>query len=182
VRWRSAAAAALTAIALAGCGGDEPRSAGGRDGVTADDAFVVRLYAQQQASAELLRQARSRVRARPAKRLVVPMTELRKQTLARLEPHRKEVGAPAELADLGVSREQAAEDVTPASLKGVKPLDPAFLATMARLDDGATALAKAELARGRDPAIKDLARRLIVDLARESGRIDAAIAALQQTA
>ena len=179
--WRSAVAAAVAAIVLAGCGAsDSGRSAAPE--LPADDAFVVRLYAQQQAAAALLRDAEGQVRAPEAKRLVAPLLEQRETTIAQLEPHRREVDSPEELADLGVTREQAAEDVTPTALEGVRPLDPAFLATMARVGEGTIALAKAEVAQGRDSVVKEFAQQLIVDQMRENTRINRALAALQQTA
>jgi uncharacterized protein (DUF305 family) len=149
---------------------------------SADDAFVVRLQAQQQTTKQLLETTRERLRARAAKRLVTPMLDLRERTLGRLEPFVRKAGSVERAEDLGVSREQSGEDVPANALDGTRPLDPAFLATMARLDDGTVALAKAELARGRDPAVKELARQLIVDHRQERTRIDQALAALQQDA
>jgi uncharacterized protein (DUF305 family) len=180
VRSRSAAAAALAILALAGCGGDSGREAAPAE--RPDDAFVVRAYAQQQVALALLRSVRERVRERDVRALIAPMVELRERRLAELEPLRTEVGAPEELADLGVSREQAAEDVTPTALDGVRPLTPAFLATMARHDAGVIALARAEVERGRDPKIQAVAREMVVEYTRELEAINRAIAAFQQAA
>jgi uncharacterized protein (DUF305 family) len=180
VRPWSAAAAALAVLALAGCGGDSGREAA--PATAPDDAFVVRAYAQQQVAQALLRSARERVREREVRRLIAPMLELRERRLAELGPLRTEVGSPDALADLGVSREQAAEDITPAALDGVRPLAPALLATMARHDAGLIALARAEAERGRDPAVQAVARAMIVEYTRELQRVNRAIAALQQAA
>jgi uncharacterized protein (DUF305 family) len=170
-------AALLAVLAMVGCGSAPSHPAA--PAPSPDEAFVARRSAQQQVSVQLLRDARKRVRARAAKRLVAPMLSLRERAIAQLEPLRSGASAPE---GLNVTREQAAEDVTPDALDGVRPLDTAFLATMARLDNGAVALAKAELAQGRDPAVKEVARKLLTDYLGELKRVNEAVAALQQAA
>ncbi len=178
---RGAAAAALAVLALIGCGGDDRTRRPAPPASSLDDAFVVRFYGQQQAGAELLRTARPQVRGAEVKPLVEPMLQLREGTIERLESYREQAGAPDSLADLGVSKSQAAEDVTPAALDGVRPLTPAFLATMVRHDQGAIALLRAELERGRDPGVQALARELLGRYTQELEELNRAIAALQQT-
>jgi uncharacterized protein (DUF305 family) len=180
VRW-GAAVAALAVLALIGCGGDERTRRSAPPASSPDDAFVVRFYAHQQVGAELLRTAGPKVRGADVEPLVEPMQELREGTVERLEPYRERAGAPASLADLGVSQRQAAEDVTPAALDGVRPLTPAFLATMVRHDQGAIALLRAELERGRDPGVQAFARERLGQYTRELEDLNRAIAALQQT-
>jgi uncharacterized protein (DUF305 family) len=170
-------AALVAALVMVG-GGSAPRRPTA-PAPSPDEAFVARLSAQQQVGTQLLRDVRKNLRAREAKRLVAPMLALRERALAQLEPLRS---GSAGSEGLIVTREQAAEDVTPAALDGVRPLDPAFLATMARLDNGAVALAKAELAQGRDPAVKQVASKLLTDYLAELTRINEAVAALQQDA
>ena len=139
----------------------------------------MRFYTQQQTGAELLRTAGPKLRGGDAKRLVTPMQDLRERTLERLEPFRERTGSPESLGDLGVSPTEAAEDVTPAALDGVRPLTPAFLATMVRHDQGAVALLRAELEHGRDPGVKTFARELLGEYAQELEQLNRAIA--QQT-
>jgi uncharacterized protein (DUF305 family) len=171
-------AAALAALALIGCGGDRVERPA-PPAAPADDAFVVRFYTHQQTGAELIRTAGPQLRGAGAKRLVTPMGELRQRTLERLEPFRERAGSPETLGDLGVSEAQAAEDVTPAALDDVRPLTPAFLATMVRHDQGALALLRAELERGRDPGVKAFARELLGQYAQELDELNRTIA--QQT-
>jgi uncharacterized protein (DUF305 family) len=181
VSFKGAATAALAALALAGCGGDEAAREPARASAP-DRAFVQRLYQQQQVGAELVRSVDGRLRTAAVKRLVKPMGELRERGLARLDPLRAPVEAPGELADLGVTREAAAEDIRATALEGVRPLEPAFLATMARHDQGAIALARAELEHGADPKVKAAARAVVTEYASELAELNRAIAALQQTA
>jgi uncharacterized protein (DUF305 family) len=180
VRWSSAAVAALTVLALAGCGGDAGIERATPQASSPDDAFVVRFYQHQQTGAELVRTAGPELRGQAAKRLVKPMQEQRERTLARLDAFREQAGNPEALADLGVAREQTAEDVTPAALEGVRPITPAFLATMVRHDDGAVALLRAELEHGKNAAVKALARQLLGEYIAELEALNRAIA--QQTA
>jgi uncharacterized protein (DUF305 family) len=172
-----AAAAAFAAVALVGCGGAERVQRPAAPASSPDDAFVVRFYSHQQTGAELIRAVAPRVRP---KRLVTAMQELRADTLQRLEPFRERAGSPEALGNLGVSRDQAAEDVTPTALDGVRPLTPAFLATMVRHDQGAVALLRGQLERGRDPGLKAFARELLGLYTQELDRLNRAIA--QQTA
>jgi uncharacterized protein (DUF305 family) len=109
------------------------------------------------------------------------MRELRERTIAQLEPYRERAGNVERLADIGVSDQQAAADVTGTSLDGARPLTPAFLATMVRHDRGAIALLRAELRHGRDAALQTLARGLMTEYLAELERLNRAIAA-QQTA
>jgi uncharacterized protein (DUF305 family) len=173
------AALALAVLVLAGCGGDAP---GRKAADPPDDAFVVRLYAQQQTGAQVLRRVTGRLRDRAVTGLARRMRSLRRHELAALTPARRRAGAPARLPALGVTPEQAGEDIGPAALDGVAPLAPALLAVMARHDQGAIALARAELARGRRPAVKALARRIVIDYTGELDAINRALARLQQTA
>jgi uncharacterized protein (DUF305 family) len=175
-------AIALAAVALAGCGGGSPARDDAADGPRPDDAFVVRVYAQQQTGAQVVRGATGRLRDAPVRKLARQMSALRRRELAAIAPHRRRAGAPEQLATLGVSRRQAAEDIGPTALDGVQPLTPAFLAVMARHDQGVIALARAELARGRVPAVKALARRLMIDHTRELDAINRTLARVQQTA
>jgi uncharacterized protein (DUF305 family) len=142
---------------------------------------VLRLYEQQQVGAALVRSVEGRLRTAAVKRLVKPMGELRERGLTRLEPLRVAVDPPNEAADLGVSREAAAEDIRPTALEGVRPLEPAFLSTMVRHDQGAIALARAELERGSDPEVKAAARAVVTEYSSELADLNRAIAALQQT-
>ena len=82
---KGAAVAALAVLALAGCGGDEPAREPARVSAP-DDAFVTRLYEQQQTGAALVRSVEGRLRTAAVKRLVKPMGELRERGLTRLEP------------------------------------------------------------------------------------------------
>ena len=52
---------------------------------------------------------------------------------------------------------------------------------MVRHDQGAIALARAELQRGADPAVKAAARAVVTEYASELADLNRAIAALQQT-
>ena len=103
MRWTGAAAAALAVLALVGCGsGSEPERAPARASAL-DDAFVARLYEQQQTGAALVRSVEGRLRGAAVKPLVKPMGELRERGLARLEPLRKPDESPAAAGGLARS-------------------------------------------------------------------------------
>ncbi len=173
---RRAAAAALIVLGLVGCGGNSDERA--EQPPRVDDAFVVRLLAQQQAGAEVVRAAGERVEEPAVKRLVARMERVREPRVAELATANQRVRNREELADLGVSAEQAAEDIGPDALDGVEPVTPAFLALMTRHDEGTIALARAQIERGQRPELKTLARRVLTESMRELADISRV---LQQT-
>jgi uncharacterized protein (DUF305 family) len=173
---RRAVAAALVVLGLAGCGGD---GGGGAEAPPpVDDAFVVRLLAQQQAGAEVVRYTGERIEEADVKRLVRRMERLREPRITELAAANERVRSREDLGDLGVSVEQAAENIGPTALVGVEPITPGFLALMTRHNEGAIALARAEIKRGTRPETKELARRVIAESQRELTDIGRA---LQQT-
>ena len=171
-------AVALIVLGLAGCGGNG--GDGAEEQPRVDDAFVVRLLAQQQAGAEVVRDAGERIKEPAVKRLVQRMERLREPRVNELASAYERVRNREELADLGVSAEQAAEDIGPNALDGVEPLTPAFLALMTRHDEGAIALARAQIQRGQQPELTALARRVVAESTRELTDISRALERLQQ--
>jgi uncharacterized protein (DUF305 family) len=170
-RWTSAALlAGIVGLALSagGCGGDDKA---GAPTLTLDDAFVTRIVPHQHTAVELVNTA-VRDAQRPAvRRLARTMRAMRKRTLPAFDDRLARITTTSPLPDLGVSPQDSADEVTPQALAATKPLDTAFLTIMTRHDQGALALAQAELRRGRDPAVKAAAQRLAAELTRELGRL-----------
>lgn len=158
------AAVALSTPTLVGCG------AGDKDEVAAgpDDAFVVRVARQQQVGLALSKTGVRRVSTRALAR---EMVRLRERTLGLLAgPLGRAAGGGAE-ADLGVTPQQGAEDLTPDTLRGARPFERAFLLVMLRHQEGTLALAGAQLRRGKDPEVRAIAQRMAVDTTREMSRV-----------
>jgi len=162
---------ALSLIAL-GCGRDESAD---RDPARVDDAFIARIVPHQHIAQALAHAAIRQAKAPATRRLARSARAMRRRTLPALDDQLARTSTSAQLPDLGVSAQQAADEVTPQSLSSAKPIDLAFLTVMTRHDQGALALAQAELRRGRDPAVKAAAQRLAAELTRELASLSRAL-------
>jgi len=174
---RAAALVAMVlAVAVAGCG--EPDSASRASSATPlGDAFVVRLFAHQQVAAQLADRGRRRARDPRVRALARRMVRLRESKLAVLGDLRRRIADPALAGDLGVPAERAADEITPAALEGVRPFDDAFLALMARHDQGAIALAEAGRRRAELGEVRAVASRALGEYTTELAAINRVIAA-----
>lgn len=185
-RWRrsrhAAAAAVTCALALSGSGcGGEDDSPPSQPPPTADDALIVRLQQHQTVARELAASAARDADAADVRRLAARVRRTREQMLRDLEPRRREIAArdpegSLELPDLGVTREQAAEDIPPSALRGASPYDTSFLALLAKHDEGALALINAAASQATNAETKALARRLQIRYERELTQLQAALA------
>jgi uncharacterized protein (DUF305 family) len=158
--------ALAAALLIAACG--EAEVAGpAKDPVATDDAFVVRIARHQQTGLALARSAATGADVPSVRKLARTIAGTREALLPAISDRLADVPDQAGLPDLGVSEAQAAEAITPTALDGAKPLDPAFLTLMTEHNRGAIALAKAELSKGKDPAVKALAQRIAAEAAGE---------------
>lgn len=175
--WRPAPAVTLACVAMlvSACGGSDEDA--GPDPARIDDAFVIRIVPHQHTALELANTAAREARRPAVRRLARQMQAMRRRTLPAFDDRLARTTTTSELPDLGVSPQQAADEVTPQALAASRPIDSAFLTIMTRHDQGALALAQAELERGRDPAMKAAAQRLAAELTRELARLSRALQA-----
>lgn len=167
--------ALAAALLVAACGGSDR---GQQESLRPDDAFVVRIARHQSTALELARSAAEQARGASVRRLARRMVAAREKRLPALMEHLARVPSQRGLPDLGVSAAEAAEGIGPDALAGAQPPDAAFLTLMTQHDHGAIALAKAELGRGRDPAVKAVAERVAADSAAELARLSDAMVVL----
>jgi uncharacterized protein (DUF305 family) len=173
MRVRARSLAALAAVAtLAGCGASTPAQA---PPSRPDDAFVVRIARHQQTALALARDAAADAHTGAVRRLARRMVASREQSLPALMQELAAVSSRQDLPDIGVSPAQTGEAISPDALNGAQPVDAAFLALMTAHDRGAMALARAEMRRGKNPAIKALAQRIEADSAAELGSMSKAM-------
>ena len=172
----SAVALALALLVVA-CGEAEV-AAPPQDPVATDDAFVVRIARHQQTALALARSAATDADAASVRKLARSIAGTREALLPAILERLASVPNQATLPDLGVTEAQAAEAISPSALAGAEPLDPAFLTLMSEHNRGAVALAKAELSKGSDPAVKALAQRIAAEAAGELNDLSDELAAL----
>lgn len=82
--------------------------------------------------------------------------------------------------DLGISPEEAAMDIDPARLSTASSFDREFLETMLRHHRGAVRVAEAEMKRGGDAKVRQLAERIATTRTRESAQIRSRLARYEQ--
>ena len=161
-----------TALVIGGCGDDKATPPAPK----LDDAFVSRIVPHQHVAAELAGSAAKLARDPAVRRLARSARAMRKRTLPALDDRLIRVPS-GRLPDLGVSAQQAADEVTPQALTASRPIDAAFLTVMTRHDRGALALVRVELERGGDASVKASAQRLAAELTRELGALSKALQA-----
>jgi uncharacterized protein (DUF305 family) len=164
-----AALAAATALAVAGCGSDsDPATIRSAAGTGVDRAFVAAMIPHHESAVEMAEVAQQRGESAFVKKLAEDIIRTQKAEIATM---RREDAALAksgvEKGDLGVPEHMMGMDQDMSKLESAKPFDPAFLGMMIPHHEGALAMAEAELAKGSDPELKQLAKDIITAQDRE---------------
>lgn len=155
--------AAAAALAVAGCGDDDTgdsTSGGGGNGV--DRAFVADMTPHHQSAIEMAEIARERGESRFVRQLAADIVSSQGEEIAtmRREDEGLEI-AGVQRGSLGVADHMKGMDDDPAMLKKADPFDAAFLRMMIPHHEGAIEMANAELAKGEDPELKELAQEIV---------------------
>ncbi len=157
--------ALLVLVALTGCGGGRTTPAPGN---ATDRAFVAAMIPHHESALQMADVGRARAESPFVAQLATDIIRTQRSEIATLRAE------DARLARAGVRRgslDVAAHDPSMgddvATLRGAQPFDPVFLRLMIPHHEGALAIAKAEIANGRDPALKRLAEQVIAGQAGE---------------
>ncbi len=156
------AALAAGTVLFAACGGDDPAGNG------ADRAFAGDMVPHHESAVDMAEVALRRGESAFVRGLAQAV--IRSQT-AEITTLRRE---DAELADAGVERGElgvpahmTGMDMETAELRTAEPFDRAFMEMMTVHHRGAVEMARAELERGEDPELRELARSIIAEQERE---------------
>jgi uncharacterized protein (DUF305 family) len=158
------------ALIAAGCGSDNS-AAGSRSaapGNPVDRAFVAHMIPHHQSAVQMAKIAQRRGQSAFVKRLAADIVRTQTEEIAAMRAEDQRLQrAGVKHGSLGVPEHMMGMSGDVASLKTAKPFDRAFLRMMIPHHEGAVVMAKAELAKGKDPALKRLAQNIIAAQQRE---------------
>lgn len=164
-------AATLAAVVLSACGGGGGTQTTGASSRAVDDEYLARVFDHQQQGLRIAQAGAAGADQQSVRAFARSLERQRRRAIAVLAPRRAEIRRPPRPGALGVAPEQAGAQLDARALKGARPFDPAFLAMAAQQLEGGLALSRAELAKGQDPEVQALARRLSTEFGRELSRL-----------
>lgn len=166
-------AAAVGALIAAGCGsGGDGAPSGAAEanarGTGVDRAFTAQMVPHHKSAVEMARIAQARGKSEFVKDLADTIVRTQNAEISTLRAEDRQLAqAGVEPGDLGVPAHMTGMADDPAMLRTAKPFDPEFLSMMIPHHAGAVSMARAELATGSDPELKQLAQRIADDQQRE---------------
>jgi uncharacterized protein (DUF305 family) len=168
------AALSLLALLLAGCGG----SGGGQP--PPDQAFLQSMVPHHSSAVEMAKVARVEGESDFVKGLAEDIGSSQEKEIAQMKRiHERLYGAPLKPdmgghMALGLSAEEAGMNHMDGAMmiRGKKPFDRAFVDEMIPHHQGATKMAEAVIAKGRDPEVRKLAEEIIAAQKREIGEME----------
>lgn len=165
------ALAVAAALLGAGCGGSDSSDDSASKapvGNPADRGFAADMIPHHEDAVQMAQLAQRRGSSEFVKKLaddIVKTQQAEISTLRAADQRLKRAGVPE--GSLGVPQHMMGMDDNPASLKTAKAFDRAFLRMMIPHHEGAVAMAKAEMAKGKDAQLMKLAASIVTAQQRE---------------
>ena len=166
--------AALVATALAtlgGCGDDDDEAGG--SGNSTDAAFATDMTEHHQGAIDMAKIAQRRATHPQLGELaddIISSQEGEIATMRRIGDDLEGMGKDAG-GHLGMSEHEMGMDMDLPALRRAKPFDRAFIDMMVPHHEGALAMARVELDKGEQPALRKLARDIIAGQSKEIARM-----------
>lgn len=160
-----------TALTTAACGSSKtPVTAGN----STDRAFVAEMVPHHKSAVAMAQIAQARGTSTFVKQLASDIIRTQTDEIGTMRYQDSKLDdAGVKTGKLGVSTDDMGMSMDTNSLKTATPFDPAFLKMMIPHHSGAITMAKIELAKGNDPALKKLATAIITAQQRELARMRA---------
>jgi uncharacterized protein (DUF305 family) len=157
------AALAGAMLLFAACG-DDGNTSGSKDvaGNGTDRAFVKEMIPHHESAIEMARIAHKRGKSRFVKTLAEDIVRTQSAEISALR--REDEGldtAGVKVGSLDMPHDMMGMDMDPSTLETADPFDPAFLKMMTPHHQGAIAMARVELAKGKDPELRTIAQAII---------------------
>lgn len=153
--------AALALLALtAGCGSDDKTSASGN---ATDSAFITDMTAHHQGAIEMAEVAQKRAESADVRKLADDIISAQKgeiSVMSRIGDDMHGMGM-QDGGHMGMSQSEMGMGMDMDMLRRAKPFDRAFIDQMVPHHQGAIAMARKELAKGSQPALRAMAHDII---------------------
>jgi uncharacterized protein (DUF305 family) len=165
-----AALVVLGALLIAGCGSSNSSSdsSSAPTGNPVDRAFVAQMTPHHQSAIQMATIAKRRATDAFVMRLADNIVGTQTAEIATMRSADKRLkAAGVKQGSLGVAQHMTGMDGDVSSLNTAKPFDAAFMRMMLPHHEGAVVMARAELKRGKDRALKKLAADIITAQQRE---------------
>jgi len=161
----------LSALVVAGCGGDDSASSGAA-GNSTDRAFVADMIPHHVSAVDMATIAQERGESEFVKSLADDIIESQTAEISTMKEQDAELAeADVEVGELGMDHSaMGMEDVS--SLDTATPFDKAFVDMMIPHHEGAVEMANIELEEGADPELKELAEQIISEQEREISEME----------
>ncbi|UTI63971.1 DUF305 domain-containing protein [Paraconexibacter antarcticus] len=154
--------AVMAAAFVAGCGGsDSKKDPSTSAGNVTDRAFVNDMTPHHRSAIAMATVALARADHVEIKTLAANIISGQKRELTLMAGFKNTLSAGDGKSTLGRSMHAMGMDMNAAALKTAAPFDKAFIQMMSPHHAGAVAMARTELAKGKDPKVKALARQII---------------------
>lgn len=181
---------ALMGALIAGCGGSSSKSAtSGQKGSPVDRAFVAEMIAHHKMAVEMATTAKNMGEHTQTKQLAGSIISDQNREIAEMTGIAKELGvkpAPVPMGAmhghehmdmggpmsgdakaLGISMDEMGMSMNMSELDTAKPFDRAFVDMMITHHAGAIRMARAELSKGSNPALKKIAQAIVAAQTKE---------------
>jgi uncharacterized protein (DUF305 family) len=162
------AALVLLVVGVASCGDDDssPPSASGNK---TDAAFIADMRAHHEGAIDMAELAQEKADHAQIRSLAGDIISAQKGEIATMKAIGDDMRSMGMHGggDMGMSQHEMGMDMDVDALKRAEPFDKAFIDAMVPHHQGAIAMAKAELAEGNQPALRDMAEKIISAQAKE---------------
>jgi uncharacterized protein (DUF305 family) len=163
---RIAALVTAVGIAIAGCGSDGASDRVAGNGT--DRAFVAAMIPHHESAVQMAAIAGGRAESDFVKELASNITDTQTDEIELMRKQDAELkNAGVTPGKLGVEPHMMGMDQEPASLAKAQPFDAAFIKMMIPHHEGAVAMAREELDKGKDPELRELAQNIVDTQQRE---------------
>jgi uncharacterized protein (DUF305 family) len=174
-RFWPAPAAAVVVIALTGvvvaCGNDDADSTSrpasttqsSRSGNATDAGFITDMTAHHQGAIDMAKLAQKDAEHAGIRQMadeIIAAQQAEIAVMKRVSDDLEQMGEQSS-GHMGMSDSEMGMDMDMGDLENAKPFDKAFIDAMVPHHEGAIAMAKAELAKGRQPALREMAQDII---------------------